>query len=107
MPWRQACWWRRSPGQTQHKLLSDRLARVIEQKVEAAGIARCGLYLVNGETMVRTMPFAADTAAIRQLPPKDLKARLRGTPSGGELLFAESAGSLDWHLNPRQRFARP
>jgi hypothetical protein len=94
-------------GQTQHKLLSDRLDRVIEQKMEAAGIARCGLHLVNGETMVRTMPFAGDTSAIRALPPKDLKARLRGTPSGGEVLFADSAGTLDWHLNPRQRFARP
>jgi hypothetical protein len=94
-------------GQTQHKLLTDRLARVIEQKVEAAGIARCGLHMVSGETMVRTMPFAADTTAIRALPAKDLKARLRGTPSGGELLFAESAGSLDWHLNPRQRPASP
>jgi len=94
-------------GQTQHKLLSDRLDRVIEQKMEAAGIARCGLHLVNGETMVRTMPFAGDTTAIRALPAKDLKARLRGTPSGGEVLFADSAGTLDWHLNPRQRFARP
>lgn len=94
-------------GQTQHKLLSERLLRVIEQKVEAAGIARCGLHMVSGETMVRTMPFAADTTALRQLPPKDLKARLRGTPSGGELLFADAAGSLDWHLNPRLRPASP
>jgi uncharacterized protein (DUF342 family) len=90
-------------GQTQHKLLSDRLARVIEQKVEAAGVARCGLHMVSGETLVRTMPFTADTVSLTQLPPKDIKQRLRGTPSGGELLFAESAGSLDWHLNPRQR----
>ncbi|MHA4866763.1 flagellar assembly protein A [Duganella sp. PWIR1] len=95
-------------GQTQHKLLEDRLARVIEQKVEASGIARCGLHMVSGETMVRTMPFAAaDTAALRQLQPKDLKARLRGTPTGGELLFTDSAGSLDWHLNPRLRTAPP
>jgi hypothetical protein len=95
-------------GQTQHKLLEDRLVRVIEQKVEASGIARCGLHMVSGETMVRTMPFAAaDTAALRQLQPKDLKARLRGTPTGGELLFADSAGSLDWHLNPRLRTAPP
>lgn len=94
-------------GVTQHKLLCDRLARVIEQKVEAAGIARCGLHMASGETMVRTMPFAADTSALRQLPPKDLKLRLRGTPSGGQLLFADSAGSLDWHLNPRARSACP
>ncbi|WP_229223536.1 flagellar assembly protein A [Duganella sp. sic0402] len=94
-------------GQTQHKLLSDRLERVIEQKVAAAGIARCGLHMANGETMVRTMPFAADTAALRQLQAKDLKQRLRGTPSGGELLFADSSGTLDWHLNPRLRVTFP
>jgi len=89
-------------GQTQHKLLSDRLARVIEQKVEAAGIARCGLHMVSGETLVRTMLFTADTAALTQLPPKDIKQRLRGSPSGGELLFSDSTGSLDWHLNARR-----
>nr|WP_315258303.1 flagellar assembly protein A [uncultured Duganella sp.] len=94
-------------GLTQHKLLGDRLQRVIEQQVEAAGIARCGLHMASGETMVRTMPFAADTAALRQLPPRDLKQRLRGTPSGGQLLFADSAGALDWHLNPRLRPAAP
>lgn len=90
-------------GQTQHTLLSERLARAIEQKVEAAGIARCGLHMASGETLVRTMPFVAETAVLRQLPPKDLKQRLRGTPSGGQLLFADSAGSLDWHLDPRLR----
>jgi hypothetical protein len=92
-------------GQTQHTLLSERLARVIEQKVDAAGIARCGLHMASGETLVRTMPFVAETAALRQLPAKDLKQRLRGTPSGGQLLFADSAGSLDWHLDPRLRAA--
>ena len=94
-------------GQTQIKLLQDRLARVIEQKVEAAGISRCGLHMVSGDTMVRTMPFAADTTALRQLQPKDIKARLRGTPTGGELLFADSLGSLDWHMNPHLRPASP
>ncbi|GJI99711.1 hypothetical protein RugamoR64_02500 [Duganella rhizosphaerae] len=90
-------------GQTQQKLLQDKLVRVLEQKAEAAGIARCGLHLVSGDTMVRTMPFQADVAALIQLPAKDIKQRLRGTPSGGEVLFSDSAGSLDWHLNARQR----
>ncbi|MYM36338.1 DUF342 domain-containing protein [Duganella sp. FT94W] len=94
-------------GMTQHKLLSDRLAQVVEHKVEAAGIARCGLHMASGETLVRTMPFAADSAALRQLQPKDLKQRLRGTPGAGQLLFADSAGSLDWHLNPRLRPSAP
>jgi hypothetical protein len=90
-------------GQTQYKLLQERLARVIEQKVEAAGIARCGLHMVSGETIVRTLPFAADSASMTLLPPKDIKSRLRGTQTTGEVLFYASQGSLDWHLNPRLR----
>jgi hypothetical protein len=88
-------------GETQLKLVSDRLARVIEQKLEAAGHARCGLHMVSGETTVRTMPYLADSASLALLPPKDIKLRLRGTPTGGEVLFCDSAGSLDWHLNAR------
>ena len=94
-------------GQTQVKLLQDRLARVIEQKVEEAGIARCGLHMVSGETVVRTMSFGGDVTVLTALAPKDLKQRLRTTSSGGELLFLDSAGSLDWHLNPRLRPAAP
>ncbi|RFP18517.1 DUF342 domain-containing protein [Duganella sp. BJB475] len=90
-------------GQTQQKLLQDKLARVLEQKAEAAGVARCGLHLVNGDTLVRTMPFQSDVTALIQLPAKDIKQRLRGTPGGGEVLFSDSAGSLDWHLSARQR----
>ena len=88
-------------GQTQQKLLTDRLARVIEQKQEASGHARCGLHMVSGETTVRTMPYLADSASMVLLPPRDIKQRLRGTPNGGEVLFCDSDGSLDWHLNAR------
>jgi hypothetical protein len=91
--------------QTQQTLLRDRLARVIEQKVAAAGVARCGLHMVSGETTVRTMPFPADGASLTLLPPKEIKQRLRGTPNGGEMLFCDSAGSLDWHLDPRARIS--
>ena len=90
-------------ARTQQNLLRDRLARVIEQKVAAAGVARCGLHMVSGETTVRTMPLAADGVSLTLLPPKEIKLRLRGTPIGGEMLFCDSAGSLDWHLDPRAR----
>lgn len=87
---------------TQQKLLQDRLQRVIEQKVAAAGVARCGLHMVSGETVVRTMSYVGDVALLAQAPAKDIKQRLRGTPVGGEVLFWDSAGSLDWHLDPRR-----
>jgi len=87
---------------TQQKLLQDRLQRVIEQKVEAAGVARCGLHMVSGETVVRTMSYAGDGALLAQAPARDIKQRLRSAPAGGEVLFWDSAGSLDWHLDPRR-----
>jgi hypothetical protein len=90
-------------AQTQQKLLGDRLAQAIEQKAAAAGVARCGLHMVSGETTVRTMPLSADGAALAMASPKEIKLRLRGTPTGGEMLFCDSAGSLDWHLDPRAR----
>jgi hypothetical protein len=85
-------------GQTQHKLLRDRADRVIAQKAEAAGHARCGLHKVDGETLVRTMPYQGGGDPLYWLPAKDLKQRLRGTPVGGEILLAASSGTLDWHL---------
>ena len=93
-------------GQTQHKLLSDRLERVIEQKIEAAGHARCGLHMLSGETTVRSMLYQGEAEPLYFLPPKEIKQRLRGTPSG-DLLHSASAGSLDWHLDVRTRPVRP
>ncbi|WP_432379280.1 flagellar assembly protein A [Duganella sp. P38] len=90
-------------GLTQHKLLRDRLAQLLAQQAEAAGVARCGLHLATGETVVRTLPFTGEAALLRQLPARELKQRLRGSANGGQLLFADSAGSLDWHLQPRPR----
>lgn len=90
-------------AQTQQKLLGDHLAQVTAQKVAAAGVARCGLHLVSGETTVRTMPVSADSAALAMASPKEIKQRLRGTPNGGDMLFCGSSGSLDWHLDPRGR----
>jgi hypothetical protein len=87
---------------TQQKLVRERLDGVIEQKVAAAGVARCGLHMVSGETVVRTMSYAGDAVALAQLSAKDIKQRLRGA-TGGDVLFWESAGSLDWHLDPRSR----
>ncbi|KQQ39950.1 hypothetical protein ASF61_03815 [Duganella sp. Leaf126] len=95
---------------TQQKLLRDRQHAVLAQKLAAAGTARCGLHMISGETVVRTMPCAgadADAAAsaigatpaLAQQPVREIKQRLRGA-SGGAVLFWESAGSLDWHLDP-------
>ncbi|MFA9218730.1 MAG: flagellar assembly protein A [Sphingomonadaceae bacterium] len=85
-------------GSAQHQVLRERADRVIAQKAEAAGYARCGLHLVDGETLVRTLPYQGCSEPLYLLPAKELKQRLRGTPVSGEILLAASHGSLDWHL---------
>ena len=95
---------------TQQKLLCDRIDSVMAQKLAAAGTARCGLHMVSGETVVRTMPYPVAAAStgpgagalppLAQLPARDIKQRLRGTPAGGAVLFWESEGALNWHLDP-------
>lgn len=88
---------------TQHTLLLERQQRLIEQRLAAAGLARCGLHMVSGETLVRSMPCSAGDGELAQLPARDIRQRLRGTPDGGEVLFRASAGSFDWHLDPHHR----
>jgi hypothetical protein len=89
-------------GQTQYKLLRDRADRVIAQKAEAAGYARCGLHKVDGETTVRTMLYQAGSEPLYLMPPKDIRQRLRGATAGGEILLSASQGTLDWHLAEHQ-----
>lgn len=88
------------PGHAQLKMTQEKLQRVIEQKLAATGHARCCLRMVCGETMVRTMPFQNTSTALIMLPAKDIKQRLRNA-GAGRMLFCDSAGVLNWHLDPR------
>ncbi len=88
------------PGHAQLKMTQEKLQRVIEQKLAATGHARCTLRMVCGETMVRTMPFQTTSTALAMLPPKDIKQRVRNA-GGGKMLFCDSAGALNWQLDPR------
>ena len=89
----------RQVSDTQHTLLAQQIDKVIAQKKEAGGRARCGLHMVSGETLVRTMTLPPESqAALYELAPKDIKQRLRGA-NAGRVLFGDSSGSLDWHLD--------
>jgi len=87
-------------GQTRHTLQLQQIVRLMDQRKEAGGRAHCGIHLVDGETLVRTMelPAVGGAAALYQLAPKDIKLRLRGASSGA-LLFGGDSGSFDWHLD--------
>lgn len=89
-------------AQTQMNMLSAQVDQLVEQRKKMAGIARCGLRMASGEVLVRTMPFNPDGPPLYQLSPKDIQLRLRGTVHTGKVLFAESSGALDWHLDPAE-----
>jgi hypothetical protein len=87
-------------GQTQIKLLSDRLERVIEQKMEAAGI-RAAACTWSQRHHGAHHAVAADTTALRRCRPR-ISRRACAAPVAASCCLP-TAGTLDWHLNPRQR----
>ena len=85
--------------ETAFNLAGNERERLREQRRAAAGRARCGLHMVSGEVLVRTMPFHPDHGPLYLLPAKDIQHRLRGTAVAGKTLFAGSSGGFDWHLD--------
>lgn len=72
------------------------VAQLREQRSASEGVSRVDLAMVTGDTTVRSMKFNPDGSSTFDLPPKDIKARLRGA-ADGEVLYSGSAGSFSWN----------
>lgn len=72
------------------------VAQLKEQRSASEGVSRVDLAMVTGDTTVRSMKFNPDGSSTFDLPPKDIKARLRGA-ADGEVLYSGSAGSFSWN----------
>jgi hypothetical protein len=72
------------------------LAQLLQQRSESEGISQVTVSSVQGDTVVRTMPFNPDGSSTFDLPPKDIKARLRARSVPGEMIFSGSAGTVSW-----------
>jgi hypothetical protein len=71
------------------------LAGQLERQRNNAGTSRIAVHKVAGETQVRALKM--DPAGSNyDLPPREIKARLRGLPVTG-VLFAGSSGEFDWN----------
>lgn len=68
------------------------------KRAAEAGIS-CNIAAVNGEIHVRTLPLKPDAPSLFDIPPKELKAKLRGTRAAGEMLFAGHGGSFEWQYS--------
>jgi uncharacterized protein (DUF342 family) len=71
------------------------LARLEEQRRDAAGGASVAVASVQGDVQVRMLGFSPAAGKPYHLGHRDIKARLRGAQTG-ELLFAGAAGSVAW-----------
>jgi hypothetical protein len=71
------------------------LARLEEQRRDAAGGAAVTIASVQGEAQVRMLGYSPAAGKPYHLGPRDIKARLRGAQTGA-LLFAGSTGAFDW-----------
>jgi hypothetical protein len=70
------------------------LARLERQRGDSAGVATVKLRALQGETQVRTLPFDAGAGSAYDLPPREIKARLRG--SAGTVLYSGRSGAFEW-----------
>jgi hypothetical protein len=72
------------------------VAQLMQQRSDSDGVSHVVLRLVQGDTTVRTMKFNPDGSSTYDLPAKDIKARLRASTAGGELIFSGAQGAIDW-----------
>jgi hypothetical protein len=76
---------------------AKRHAELEALKRDASARSSCTIKLVDGETMVRTIPLSDVAASAYDLPAKDYKAMLRGPRLDSETLYAAGSGSVNWH----------
>jgi len=74
-----------------------RRAELETLKRDAAARSSCTIKMVDGETLVRTIPLSDAAAAAYDLPSKDYKAMLRGPRLDSETLFTGGGGVVNWH----------
>jgi hypothetical protein len=70
---------------------------LIQQRAASAGVSQVTVQMVQGDTLVRTMTFNPDGSSLYDLPAKDIKAQLRGSTAGGDIIFSGGHGAVAWH----------
>lgn len=81
-------------------VVHERIAQLEAEKIRAGEGVECSLDQVAGDTRVRTMIVLHGSTPMARLPPKELKAKLRGLSAGEERLFGDDSGSFIWKHQP-------
>ena len=83
-------------AETEHQAGQALVAQLMQQRSDSDGISQVTVRMVQGDTLVRTMAFNPDGSSTYDLPPKDIKARLRSSAAGGAMIFSGSQGTINW-----------
>jgi len=75
------------------------LERLQMQRGERLGAAGVAIGALAGEVQVRALGYEPDAGKVWDLPPREIKARLREA-TGAELLHAGSDGAWSWNTDP-------
>lgn len=73
--------------------LIDTLA---SQLSASAGVSQVALTALSGDTVVRVLKFNPDGSSTFDLPPKDIKARVRAANKTGAVIYAGANGPVNW-----------
>jgi len=85
---------------TEKQELTDQLAFLNEHRTAAESGASCSIANITGEVLVRTLKITPENESVLyELPPKNLKAALRGSSMTGERIYAGHSGSLEWKFS--------
>jgi hypothetical protein len=72
------------------------VAQLMQQRSDSDGVSHVTVRMVQGDTIMRTLKFNPDGTSTYDFPSKDIKARLRSTSAGCEVIFSGAQGSIDW-----------
>jgi hypothetical protein len=76
------------------------VAQLLQQRSDSNGVSHVVVRAVQGDTIVRCMKFNPDCSSTYDLPSRDIKARLRSSGAGCELIFSGGEGAVDWVSEP-------
>jgi hypothetical protein len=66
------------------------------QRNASAGVSEVALASLSGDTVVRVLKFNPDGSSTFDLPPKDIKTRVRAASKAGSVIYAGSHGPVNW-----------
>jgi hypothetical protein len=82
-------------AETEQQAGAALVAQLMQQRSDSAGTSLVALGILTGDVVVRSMKFNPDGSSTYDLPPKDIKARVRGAAKG-EAIYAGSRGPVEW-----------